>query len=150
MLREGAPFPDFSLQDQRGATVTRESLLGTRAVVYFYPKDDTSGCTAEACEFREESPRFEGVRVVGVSPDGVSSHRRFADKYDLSFPLLADVDHALAEACGVWVEKTMYGKKYMGVARTTFLLDEAGVVQRVWRNVKPQGHALEALSTAVE
>lgn len=139
----GAPFPEFSLLDQDGRTVTSGELRGSRTVVYFYPKDDTSGCTVEACEFRDRIPSFEGARVVGVSPDPPRSHRKFADKFGLNFTLLADTDRSLAEACGVWVEKSLYGRKYMGVERTTFLLDEEGTITRVWRKVKPAGHADE-------
>jgi peroxiredoxin Q/BCP len=143
MIDVGDRFPDFTLQDQDGGTLTLSDLRGLKTVVYFYPKDDTSGCTAEACEFRDAMPDISGARVVGVSPDNVKSHRKFVDKYNLNFTLLADVDHTLAEACGVWVEKSMYGNKYMGVDRTTYLLDEDGVVRHVWRKVKPQGHAAE-------
>lgn len=146
MIEEGAKFPTFALPDQDGNLVTDESLRGSKVVVYFYPKDDTSGCTKEACGFRDEMPRFEAVRVIGVSPDSVASHRKFADKHGLNFTLLADVDHTLAEAAGVWVEKSMYGKKYMGIERTTFLLDEEGRVLKVWRKVKPEGHAAEVLA----
>jgi len=146
MIDQGDKFPDFELQDQDGRTLTLDDLKGQRAVIYFYPKDDTSGCTAQACALRDEMPRFEGVRVVGVSPDGVASHKKFEQKYGLNFTLLADVGHRLAEACGVWVEKSMYGKSYMGVERTTLLLDEDGRVLRVWRKVKPQEHAADVLS----
>lgn len=145
MIEVGQPFPDFSLHDQAGNIVTKGDLLGAKAIVYFYPKDDTSGCTVEACEFRDSLPRFEGARVIGVSPDSPRSHQKFVAKFQLPFTLLADVDKTLAEACGVWVEKSMYGKKYMGVARTTFLVHERGIVERVWRQVKPQGHAAEVL-----
>lgn len=143
MIDVGDPFPKFNLSDQDGRQVGLDDLLGQKSVIYFYPKDDTSGCTAEACEFRDLMPSIKGARVVGVSPDGVKSHRKFVDKYGLNFTLLADVDHTLAEACGVWIEKSMYGNKYMGVDRTTYLVDENGVVQKVWRKVKPQGHAAE-------
>jgi peroxiredoxin Q/BCP len=143
MIDVGDRFPDFTLQDQDGGSLSLSDLRGSRTVVYFYPKDDTSGCTAEACEFRDAMPDISGARVVGVSPDNVKSHRKFVDKYNLNFTLLADVDHTLAEACGVWVEKSMYGNKYMGVDRTTYLLDEDGIVRHVWRKVKPQGHAAE-------
>lgn len=146
MLEVGAPFPDFSLEDQDGKTVSKSDLLGQKTIVYFYPKDDTSGCTAEACEFRDLMPRFTGASVIGVSPDSVKSHRKFADKYSLNFTLLADTEQALCQAVGVWVEKSMYGKKYMGVERTTFLLDEQGTVVRVWQKVKPQGHAEDVRS----
>ena len=143
MIQEGEKFPEFSLQDQDGNTVSLADLLGAKTIVYFYPKDDTSGCTAEACEFRDLMPRFKGARVIGVSPDSPKSHRKFIDEYNLNFTLLADTDQKLSNAVGVWVEKSMYGKKYMGVERTTYLLDEQGRVQRVWRKVKPQGHAEE-------
>lgn len=146
MLQEGDRFPDFELMDQDGKVVTLDDLKGSKTIVYFYPKDDTSGCTVEACEFRDTLPKFAGAKVVGVSPDSVASHQKFIKKFALNFTLLADVDKALAEACGVWVEKSMYGKKYMGVARTTFLLDEEGVVRRVWAQVKPAGHAADVLA----
>jgi peroxiredoxin Q/BCP len=148
MLTVGQKFPDFSLQDQDGNTHTLESLKGKAFVVYFYPKDDTPGCTTEACEFRDAQPQFEGVRVFGVSPDSVKSHKKFAEKFGLNFPLLADTDKHLAEACGVWVEKSMYGKTYMGVARTTFLVDANGLVQHVWEKVTPKAHAADVLSAA--
>lgn len=142
----GVPFPEFSLQDQDGNTVTNADLAGSKTLVYFYPKDDTSGCTAQACALQESMPKFEGVNVVGVSPDSVKSHRKFADKYGLTFKLLADVDKQLCEATGVWVEKSMYGKSYMGVERSSFLLDENGVVLQVWRKVKPAEHAAHVLA----
>lgn len=143
MLESGMPFPEFSLADQHGKTVSNSDLWGAMAIVYFYPKDDTSGCTLEACAFRDGLPRFSGARVIGVSPDPVKSHRKFADKYGLNFTLLADPDRKLIQACDLWVEKTLYGKKYMGVERTTFLLDESGTIAKIWRKVKPEGHAEE-------
>ncbi len=146
MLDVNQPFPDFELADQNGAIHTRGGLLGSPTVVFFYPKDDTSGCTVEACGFRDVFPRFEGAKVFGVSPDGVKSHAKFATKFGLPYTLLADTDKALCEAVGVWVEKSMYGRKYMGVERTTFLLDAEGIVRRVWRKVKPDGHAEEVLA----
>lgn len=147
MLSAGQPFPSFSLQDQDGKTWTEADLKGKQSIVYFYPKDDTSGCTVEACEFRDTLAALEGAQVFGVSPDSVKSHRKFVDKFSLTFTLLADPAHALADACGVWVEKSMYGKSYMGVARTTFLVDENGVVAKVWEKVKPQGHAADVLAS---
>jgi len=144
--RCGLYVPDFSLLDQDGSTVTLADLKGSKTIVYFYPKDDTPGCTVEACAFRDNLPRFTGAKVYGVSPDGFRSHKKFAGKFSLTFPLLADEKHALSEACGVWVEKSMLGRKYMGVERTTFLLDTDGTVQRVWQKVKPQGHAEEVLA----
>jgi peroxiredoxin Q/BCP len=143
MIEEGQQFPDFSLQDQDGNTVTLNDLKGQKTVVYFYPKDDTSGCTAQACGFRDAMPQFEGVRIIGVSPDNVKSHRKFVDKYSLNFTLLADTDQKLSNATGVWKEKSMYGKTYMGVERSTFILDENGKVIKAMRKVKPQGHAEE-------
>ncbi|MEJ5170060.1 MAG: peroxiredoxin [Fimbriimonadales bacterium] len=143
MLDAGTPFPDFELSDQTGQKRTKADFLGATTVYYFYPKDDTSGCTQEACGFRDRLPSFAGVNVVGISPDSVASHKKFAEKYGLGFTLLADVDQHLSQACGVWVEKSMYGKKYMGVDRTTFLVDSEGVVRKVWRKVKPDRHAEE-------
>jgi peroxiredoxin Q/BCP len=152
MLQEGDAFPDFSLQDQDGTVVQKRDLAGLEAIVYFYPKDDTPGCTVEACEFQSSASDLKnagkgGVRVIGVSPDSVKSHKKFAEKFGLKFTLLADVDHTLAEASGVLVEKSMYGKKYMGVDRTTFLLDEHGNVKKIYSKVKPQGHAAEILKS---
>lgn len=146
MLNEGSLFPSFSLQNQDGNLITNSALAGQKTVVYFYPKDDTSGCTVEACGFQEKLPTIPNAKVIGVSPDGVKSHRKFADKFSLSFDLLADTDHALAEACGVWVEKSMYGKKYMGIERTTFVIDENGIVAKVFTKVKPAGHAEEVIA----
>jgi thioredoxin-dependent peroxiredoxin len=145
-----APFPDFELQDQDGQTHRLSDLKGAPAVIYFYPKDDTSGCTTQACGVRDALPGFpEGARVFGVSPDDVKSHRKFVDKYSLNFPLLADTEHLLAEQAGVWVEKSMYGKKYMGVERSTFVLDSEGVVRHEFRKVKPAEHA-EMVRQALE
>jgi peroxiredoxin Q/BCP len=141
MLTEGKPFPQFSLPDQDGKIVTNRDLVGKRAVIYFYPKDDTSGCTLEACSFEAALPAFDGVPVYGVSPDPPKKHVRFRSKYGLTFTLLSDVDHAFIEGCGLWIEKTFYGRKYMGVARTTVLLDKDGTIAKLWRDVKPEGHA---------
>lgn len=146
MIDVGDQFPDFALKDQSDTLTTLEELKGSKSIVYFYPKDDTSGCTMEACEFRDSVPSFRGAKVFGVSPDSPASHRKFIDKYNLNFTLLSDVQKSLAKALGVWVEKSLYGKKYMGIARTTYLLDEEGRVMRVWRQVKPQGHAEEVLA----
>ncbi|MCB8932616.1 MAG: thioredoxin-dependent thiol peroxidase [Fimbriimonadaceae bacterium] len=147
MIEEGSPFPSFSLPDQDGKVRTLADFEGKKTLFYFYPKDDTSGCTAQACDLRDSFPKFKGVHVVGVSPDSPKSHRKFIDKYSLPFPLLADEEKALCEACGVWVEKSMYGKKYMGVERSSFLVDETGVVTHVWRKVKPAEHAEQVLET---
>lgn len=150
MLQEGQPFPEFSLQDQNGTVITKSDLKGQEAIIYFYPKDDTPGCTAEACEFQSSAQELKkigsgGVRVVGVSPDGVKSHKKFADKFNLEFTLLADVDHTLAEAAGVWVEKSMYGKKYMGTARTTFLIDGEGNISNIIEKVDTKNSSQQVL-----
>ena len=137
--------PALDLPADGGGRVSLQALNGP-AVVYFYPKDDTSGCTEEACNFRDRMAEIPGAKVFGVSPDSVKSHAKFATKFELTFPLLADVEKTLCEACGVWVEKSMYGKKYMGVERSTFLLDSEGVVRGVWRKVKVPGHAQEVLN----
>ncbi|MFO7261151.1 MAG: thioredoxin-dependent thiol peroxidase [bacterium] len=147
MLKPNDIAPDFELQADDGSTVRLSDLRGRKVVLYFYPKDDTPGCTIEACEFRDRSKDLaaNGAVVLGVSPDTVESHRRFKEKYGLDFPLLADTDHRVAEAYGVWQQKTMYGRTYWGVARTTFLIDEEGRIARVFENVKPAGHAAEVL-----
>jgi peroxiredoxin Q/BCP len=143
MVEKGSPAPDFTLPSDRDGDVALSELRGRKVVLYFYPKDNTSGCTAQACELRDELPRFEGVDaiILGVSPDSVKSHAKFREKYDLNFPLLSDADHAVATAYGVWMEKSMYGRKYMGIERSTFLIDENGVIAEVWRKVSPNGHA---------
>jgi peroxiredoxin Q/BCP len=146
----GSSVPEFTLPDQAGRSVTLASLQGKPWVLYFYPKDDTPGCTAEACDFRDEAEAFAvaGARVVGVSPDKPESHARFATKYELPFTLLADTDHALADALGVWKLKQNYGREYWGIERSTFVIDAEGVVQKVWRGVRVAGHVqavLEAL-----
>lgn len=142
-LRTGDPAPAFDLPSDDGGRVRLSDLKGRRFVVFFYPKDDTPGCTREACEFRDELNRFEeqGVAVLGVSPDPVASHRKFKAKHNLNFPLLADEDHAVADRFGVWTEKQMFGRTFWGVERSTFLIDEAGAIARVWRRVRPKGHA---------
>ena len=143
MTEVGDPAPDFSLPSDTAGQVTLSALRGRKVVLYFYPKDDTSGCTVEACEFRDAQPRFHrgDVEVFGISPDSVESHEAFRGKHGLNFPLLADEGHGVAEAYGVWKEKSMYGRKYWGIERTTFLIDEDGVIEHVWRRVKPKGHA---------
>jgi peroxiredoxin Q/BCP len=137
--------PDFTLETDEGRALTLSELRGRRVVHYFYPHDDTSGCTTQACGFRDEFPRFGQLDAVilGVSPDPVKKHVKFRAKYDLPFTLLADVDHAVAELYGVWVEKSMYGRKYWGNERTTFLIGADGRVEHVWEKVKPAGHAEE-------
>jgi peroxiredoxin len=143
MVSVGDPAPSFSLPADDGSSVSLADFAGRRLVVYFYPKDDTPGCTTQACELRDDLPGFSalGVDVVGVSPDSVSSHVKFKVKYDLNFPLLSDPEHVMSEAFGVWKEKSMYGRTYMGIERSTFILDEEGRIARVWRKVKPGGHA---------
>jgi len=148
LIQENQQAPNFELQTDTGETVRLSDFRGRKVVLYFYPKDDTSGCTQEACSFRDAFPRFEGINavVLGVSPDSVASHQEFKAKYNLPFTLLADTDHQVAEAYGVWVEKTMYGRKYWGVARTTFVIDEQGKVVKVFEKVKPADHAQEVLA----
>ena len=148
MIEAGRPAPSFSAQADDGRTVTLESLRGRHVVLYFYPKDDTPGCTTEACELRDAFPRFDAAdaTILGVSPDSVASHQKFKKKFSLPFTLLADTDHAIAEAYGVWKEKSMYGRTYMGVERSTFLIDPTGTLSHVWRKVKPDGHAAEVAS----
>jgi peroxiredoxin Q/BCP len=137
-VEKGMLAPDFSLPSDEGENVSLIGLRGKRVVLYFYPRDDTPGCTIQACDFRNAMPRFEGVDavVLGVSPDSEESHRRFREKFALTFPLLADEDHAVAEAYGAWGE-TPWG---VGIQRSTFLIDADGVVSEVWRNVNPEGH----------
>jgi peroxiredoxin Q/BCP len=143
MLSKGDKAPDFTLLSDEGAEVTLSSLRGQKVVLYFYPKDDTPGCTIQACDFRDAAPAFEKLDavVLGVSADSAESHAKFRQKFDLNFPLLVDEDHAVCEAYGVWKEKSMYGKKFMGIERSTFLIDEQGAVSEIWRRVKPKGHA---------
>ncbi|MFO7180222.1 MAG: thioredoxin-dependent thiol peroxidase [Pseudomonadota bacterium] len=138
----GSSAPSFVLKDDAGNVVSSESLRGAPYVLYFYPKDDTPGCTLEACGFRDALPRFaaKGVRVIGVSPDGLESHARFKKKYGLTFPLLSDPEKTLAKAYGVWVKKKNYGREYMGIERSTFLVDRSGKVRQVWRAVRVPGH----------
>jgi peroxiredoxin Q/BCP len=147
VIEEGQKAPAFALSSETGERVKLSDLRGSPVVLYFYPKDDTPGCTREACEFRDEYARFRqaGAVVLGVSPDDEASHVRFKEKYSLPFTLLADPDHKVAEDYGVWVEKTMYGKKRMGIKRSTFVIDTDGNVARAMYGVKPEGHADEVL-----
>ena len=149
MVEEGAPAPDFELQSDEGDTVTLSALRGKPLVLYFYPKDDTPGCTTEACEFRDAYDRFrdQGVEILGVSPDTEASHRKFKSKYELPFTLLADPEHEAAQAYGVWKEKKNYGKTYMGVERSTFVIDADGKVAKAMRGIRPAGHAAQVLET---
>ncbi len=147
MLKVGDKAPSFKLQSEHGE-VKSSDLKGKRYVVYFYPADDTPGCTKEACSFRDNLPKFTGadVPIFGISPQDVKSKSKFAAKYSLNFPLLADPDHAVAEAFGAWGEKSMYGKKYMGILRSTFVVGANGKIEHVWEKVKPEGHAEEVLA----
>ena len=153
MVEAGKPAPDFTLLDHQGKKVTLSKLKGSPVILYFYPRDDTPGCTKEACGFRDAFADYEkaGAKVIGVSPDNVASHAKFTKKYELPFTLLADSENKVCEAFGVWKEKSMYGKKYIGVERTTFVIDAKGVVRQVFPKVKVEGHSdavLEALKTA--
>ena len=146
-ITEGAKAPSFSLEATDGNTVSLQDVLGSPVVLYFYPKDDTPGCTVEACAFRDRSSELQelGVTVLGVSPDDVVSHVAFTQKFDLNFPLLADTDHSLAEAYGAWREKTRNGKTSMGVHRSTFLIDSSGTIAKAWTTVNVEGHDQEVL-----
>jgi peroxiredoxin Q/BCP len=148
MLNVGDKIPDFNLQNDDGVSVSAASLLGQRYVLYFYPKDDTPGCTTEACNFRDNLPKFGklGVPVFGVSPQDAKSHGKFRNKFSLNFPLLVDTDHKLADSLGLWVKKKFMGREYMGVQRSTLLVGPDGVIQKVWEQVKPEGHAEEVLT----
>lgn len=149
MLTAGDLAPDFTLPTDTGEALALSSLRGRPVVLYFYPKDDTSGCTTQACEFRDLFPRFDGRQAVilGVSPDGVTSHQKFKAKYELPFTLLADTEKTACQAYAVWKEKSMYGKKYMGVERTTFVIDAEGRIAEVFTKVKPAGHAAAVMET---
>lgn len=148
MVEEGMAAPDFSLISDTGETVTLAALRGRPVVLYFYPRDDTPGCTTQACGIRDAWGAFErtGAVVLGVSPDSEASHVKFREKYGLPFTLLADPDHATAEAYGVWVEKKSYGKTHMGIERSSFVLDASGKVIKVLRRVKPDAHADDVLA----
>jgi peroxiredoxin Q/BCP len=148
LVEEGSPAPDFTLPSDSGEQVSLESLRGKPVVLYFYPKDDTPGCTAQACGIRDAWGEFErsGAVVLGVSPDSPERHAKFREKYGLPFTLLADEDHAVSEAYGVWVEKSFAGKKYMGVERSTFVIGPDGKLANVLRRVKPDTHADEVLA----
>jgi peroxiredoxin Q/BCP len=149
-LEAGDKAPDFTLPADGGGKIALKELKGKPVVLYFYPKDDTPGCTAEACAFRDQLPDFAKVKaqVIGISRDSVASHDKFKKKFKLPFPLASDEDGKVCEAYGVWMEKSMYGKKYMGIERSTFLIDGKGVVRNVWRKVKVDGHADAVLAAA--
>ena len=148
----GDKAPAFSLEDQSGKTVKLSDFKGKTVVLYFYPKDDTPGCTREACAFRDEHSALlkAGAVVLGISPDSEASHAKFAGKYKLPFPLLADTDHGVSEKYGAWGEKSLYGRKFMGITRSTFLIDGSGKVARVWPKVKVDGHADQVLQAIRE
>ena len=148
MIEEGKKAPAFAVKDQSGKTVKLADFAGKYVVLYFYPKDDTPGCTKEACSFRDDHSKLQkaGAVVLGVSPDDEKRHGKFIAKYELPFSLLADTDHALAEKYGAWGEKSLYGKKYLGIIRSTFLIGPDGKVAKVWPKVKPEGHAAEVLA----
>ncbi|ALJ34803.1 thioredoxin-dependent thiol peroxidase [Azospirillum brasilense] len=146
-IEAGTPAPDFTMPTDGGGSVTLSALRGKPVILYFYPKDDTSGCTSEACGFRDQLPDFSGLDavIIGVSKDSVASHDKFKAKYELPFTLASDKETGVAEAYGVWVEKSMYGRKYMGLERATFLIDKDGIVRNVWRKVKVTGHVAAVL-----
>ena len=149
-LEAGAKAKAFRLKSYDGKTVKLSDYKGQPVVLYFYPRDDTPGCTKQACAFRDRSSQLAdaGVVVLGVSPDTVDSHERFRDKFELNFPLLSDPDHAIAEAYGAWREKNMYGKKSMGIQRSTFLIDREGRIAKVWKRVRVDGHDEQVLAAA--
>jgi len=142
MLQSGQAVPDFQLADQDGNPITAKALLGQRYLLYFYPKDDTPGCTKQACGFRDLLPDLNGLglHVFGVSADSEAAHRKFTQKFALNFPLLADPERKLIEPIGAWVEKSMYGKKYMGIQRASFLIAADGTIEHVWEKVSPEKH----------
>ncbi|MDT3696536.1 MAG: thioredoxin-dependent thiol peroxidase [Ignavibacterium sp.] len=147
MLEVGAKAPEFSLLNQDGKKISLKDSLGKKVVLYFYPKDNTPGCTKEACSFRDNFTRFNKIdaAILGVSPDPVKSHKKFAEKYKLNFDLLADDEKKVVQLYGVWKEKSMFGRKYMGVERTTFIIDENGRIKNIFKKVKVIGHAKEVI-----
>lgn len=149
-VQDGDMAPDFEMPATGGRTVSLASMAGKPFVLYFYPKADTPGCTKEACAFQEALPQLStiGLDVIGVSPDKIKPIEKFADKYGLTFPLASDESKAVAERYGTWVEKSMYGRKYMGMERSTFLIDKTGKVAKVWRKVSVTGHAAEVMKAA--
>ena len=147
MFKTGDPAPEFVLVNQDGNLVKSSQFRGTSYLLYFYPKDDTPGCTKEACNFRDDYTRYQeaGIRIVGVSPDSPESHKKFQEKYHLPFALLSDEDHAVAEAYGVWGKKKSFGREYYGILRTTFLIDGHGRFQEIFEGVRPATHSVEIL-----
>jgi thioredoxin-dependent peroxiredoxin len=150
-LKVGGKLPAFKGLTANGP-ISAKDLKGENAIIYFYPKDDTPGCTIEACDFRDNLPKFKklNAKVYGVSKDDMKSHDKFTAKYELPFTLISDEDGSICEKFGTWIEKSMYGRKYMGIERATFLVDAEGVIQHIWRNVKAKGHAEEVLKTLKE
>lgn len=148
-LEPGQKAPDFNLATDSGEKIKLSQLKGSPVVVYFYPKDDTPGCTVEACAFRDRSEELKdlGATVLGVSPDDAASHAKFRDKFELNFPLLVDAQHKVAEKYGAWREKNMYGKVSMGIQRSTFLIDREGKVAKVWKRVKVEGHDQQVIDS---
>ncbi len=148
-LKIGDLAPDFTLETDNNGSITLSELRGKPVVIYFYPKDDTPGCTKEACGFRDNMARLQkdGVTVIGISKDSVKKHNKFKEKYDLNFPLGSDEDGKVCEAYGVWVEKSMYGRTYMGIERATFLINAEGKIAHIWRKVKVKGHVDDVLET---
>lgn len=148
MVQVGKAAPAFTLEDQNGKTHSLKDYKGKKVLLYFYPKDDTPGCTTQACNFRDGYADFKksGLVILGVSKDSVASHQKFANKYDLPFPLLADVDTKVAQAYGVWQQKKLYGREYMGMVRSSFLIDENGKIAKIYDKVKPAVHADEVAS----
>jgi peroxiredoxin Q/BCP len=151
-IEVGKKAPDFKLPTDGGGTVSLKALRGKPVVLYFYPKDDTPGCTTEACGFRDNLPKFNRVKaeVIGISRDSAKSHDKFKAKYELPFTLASDEEGKASEAYGTWVQKSMYGRKYMGMERATFLIDKEGVVRHIWRKVKVPGHVEEVLAAVKE
>lgn len=151
-LKVGNKAPSFKLKNQDDKYVSLSDLKGKPVVLYFYPKDDTSGCTKEACNFRDEFPKFGKLKakIIGVSADSVKSHKKFAEKYDLPFDLLSDEKKEMLEKYGVWQEKSMYGRKYMGIVRTTFIIDEKGKISKIFPKVKVEGHNQEVMDALKE
>jgi len=149
-LKAGDTAPDFSVPTDGGGTVSLSDFKGRKLILYFYPKDDTPGCTTESCDFRDNLSRFNALKinVLGISKDSVKKHDKFKEKYKLNFPLLSDENSTFCEDYGVWVEKSMYGRKYMGIERSTFLIDEQGVICHIWRKVKVTNHVKDVLETA--
>ena len=148
MLKVGAKAPEFSAETDGGEKIRLKDLRGKKVVLYFYPKDNTPGCTREASDFRDTYGKIQkkGTVIIGVSPDSVKSHGNFKTKFELPFPLVSDPEHQIAEAYGVWVEKSMYGRKYMGIERATFVIDEKGSIAEIYRKVKVPGHIDDVLA----